>query len=799
MRRGTGLADDARTGAGINLTGYRRQWLKNMIKKAAVLGAGTMGAQIAGHLANASVPCLLYDLPGQAAASLERLKKLDPAPLFDPALLALIEPLEFGAQFAKLKEADWIIEAVVEDLEIKRDLLRSIRPHIRPDAIITSNTSGIPLAMIASEMPADFKSRWFGTHFFNPPRYLKLLELIPTDDTDPALLKKIDDFGDRFLGKGIVYAKDTPNFISNRLATFGALYTLKVMQEEGLTIEEVDALTGPIVGRPKTGTFRLFDLVGIDVLGLVAKNLYQNVPHDEQREIFKIPDFLERMLERKWYGNKSGQGFYKKSGKEIQTLEYQSLEYRPQKKAIFPSLEMVRSLENPVERISNLVRSKDKAGSFLWKTLSAFLVYSAHRIPEISDDILNIDRSMKWGFGWSHGPFETWDAIGLEQSVQRMKQEGKQLPDWIESLLRQPDPSFYKDEKGIRHFWDISSGSYKPVPEKEGVLFLNSWKRERQPLKKNAGASILDLGDGILCLEFHSKMNSIGGDTIQMARGAIDLLDKGYEGLVIANQGEHFSAGANLMLLLLEAQEGNWDDLNLAIKSFQQMTMSFRYSAKPVVAAPFQLALGGGCEVCLGSDAVHSAAEVYTGLVEVGAGLIPAGGGTKEMLARQMARVPAGGDPLPFLRRAFESIALGKVSRSVLEAKKLGYFEESDTFSMNTDRLVQDAKDVVLRLSKSYRRPQPRKDILWMGKAGYAYLQIGIYLMKEAGYISEYDARLGEKIAWVLTGGDLTEPTRVDEQQVLDMEREAFLSLLGERKTQERIQHLLKTGKPLRN
>jgi len=765
-----------------------------MIKKVAVLGAGTMGSQIAAHLANASIPCLLFDLPGLAKDSLERLKKMDPAPLFDPSLISLIEPLDFGTHFPRLKEADWVLEAVIENLDTKRELLQAIAPHLRQDSIVTSNTSGIPLTTIASEMPPEFKKRWFGTHFFNPPRYLKLLELIPTKETKEQYLNALDDFGNRFLGKGIVYAKDTPNFISNRLATFGALYTLKVMQEDQLTIEEVDALTGSIVGRPKTATFRLFDLVGIDVLGLVAKNLYENVPEDEEREIFRLPGFLEQILERKWYGNKTGQGFYKKTGKEIQALDYQTLEYRPQKKAVFPSVEMVRPMENPLERISNLIRGKDKAGSFLWKTISAFLAYAANRIPEISDDILNIDNSMKWGFGWTHGPFEVWDGIGLAESAKRMKQEGKRFPEWLERLLQQPNPSFYKVEKGQRHYWDIFTDSYKPVPQKQGILFLDSWKREHGVVKKNAGASLVDLGDGVLCLEFHSKMNSIGGDTIQMARAAIELLDKSYEGMVIANQGEHFCAGANLMLLLLEAQEGNWDELNLAIKAFQQMTMSFRYSSKPVVAAPFQLALGGGCEVCLGSDAVHSAAEVYTGLVEVGAGLIPAGGGTKEMLARQMGKVP-----LPFLRRAFESIALAKVSRSVLEAKKLGYFEESDTFSMNTDRLVQDAKNVVLRLSRSYRRPQPRKDILLMGRAGFAYLQIGIYLMKEAGYISEYDAKLGEKVAWVLTGGDLTEPARVDEQFVLDMEREAFLSLLGERKTQERIQHLLKTGKPLRN
>ncbi len=769
------------------------------MKKVAVLGAGTMGVQIAAHLANASIPCLLFDLPGQAIASLERLKKIDPAPLFDPGLVSLIEPLEFGPQFARLKEADWIVEAIIENLDAKRELLKNILPHIRLDALVTSNTSGIPLSSIAAEMPADFKERWFGTHFFNPPRYLKLLELIPTNETDRGRLRAFADFGERMLGKGIVYAKDTPNFISNRLATFGGMHTLRLMEEDGYTIEEVDALTGPVLGHPKTATFRLFDLVGIDVFGMVAKNLYHNVPQDEQREMFRMPAVLEKLLERKLLGAKTGQGFYKKEGKDIFVLDLQTMEYRPQKKAVYPAVEMLKPLENPLERIAGLVRSKERAGNLVWKTLSAFLAYAANRIPEISDDIMNIDNSMKWGFGWSHGPFEAWDAIGVAASVKRMKEEGKSFPAWMNDLLQQASPSFYRIEKGVKQYWDIGSGSYRPIPRAEGFMILEDQKRERGVLKKNSGASVIDIGDGVLCLEFHSKVNAIGADTIQMARAAVDLLDKGYEGLVIANQGEQFSAGANLMLVLLEAQEGNWDDLNLVIRMFQQMTMSFRYSSRPVVAAPFGLALGGGCEICLGSDAVHSAAEVYTGLVEVGAGLIPAGGGTKEMLARQMAKVPAGADPLPFLRKAFETIALAKVSRSVLEARKHGYFEESDTFSMNNDRLVQDAKRVVLGLSQSYRRPQPRKDILLSGRAGYAYLQAGIYLTKEAGFISEYDAKLGEKVAWILTGGDLSEPTRVDEQFVLDMEREAFLSLLGERKTQERIQHILKTGKPLRN
>ena len=769
------------------------------IKKVAVLGAGTMGSQIAAHLANASVPSLLFDMPGLAAQTLEKLPKLDPAPLFDPSLISLIQPLDFESDFAKLREVDWVIEAIIEDLPTKRALLKSIASYLRSDTIVTSNTSGLPLSSIAAEMPPEFRKRWFGTHFFNPPRYLKLLELIPTNETDPELLRRIADFGDRYLGKGIVYAKDTPNFIGNRLATFGALYTLKVMVEDGYTIEEVDALTGPIIGHPKTATFRLFDLVGIDILGFVAKNLYENVPQDDQREIFRLPKILEEVLARKWFGNKTGQGFYKKVGGEILALDYSTMEYRPQKKPSFPSIEMVRPIEDPRQRLANLIQSKDRAGTFIWKTLSALLAYAAHRIPEISDDIVNIDHSMKWGFGWSHGLFEIWDAIGIHRSVERMRAEGKQLPAWLGRLLAQAEPMFYKSEKGERSFWDIQSSCYRPLPRPQGILVLDHWKEDRGVIKKNAGASLVDLSDGVACLEFHSKMNAIGSDTIQMVRSALDIVEKDFEGLLIANQGENFSVGANLMLLLMEAQEGNWEDLDMVVRAFQQMTMSLRYSPKPVVAAPFQLALGGGCEVCLGADAIHSAAEVYTGLVEVGVGLIPAGGGTKEVLMRNLQRMPPGADALPYLRKAFETIALAKVSRSALDAKRLGYFAESDTFSMNADRLVQDAKSIVLQLSRNYRQPQPRRDILMTGKAGYAYLQVGIFLMREAGYISEHDQKIGEKIAWMMTGGDLSQPIQVEEQFVLDLEREAFLSLLGERKTQERIQHMLKTGKPLRN
>jgi 3-hydroxyacyl-CoA dehydrogenase len=769
------------------------------VKKIAVLGAGTMGAQIAAHFANASVPSLLFDMPGLAKAGIERLKKLDPAPLFDSALVSLIEPLDFGTDFARLREADWIIEAIVEDLEAKRSLLQSILPHIRPDTVVTSNTSGLPLSTIAAEMPPEFRTRWFGTHFFNPPRYLKLLELIPTEDTDRNLMREIADFGDRRLGKGIVFAKDTPNFIANRLGTFAAMYTMHTMIEDGYTIEEVDALTGPIIGHPKTATFRLFDLVGVDILGLVAKNLYQNAPNDEQREVFKAPKVLEEILNRGWFGNKAGQGFYKKTSDGILALDPVTFEYRPQKKAVFPSIEMVRPMDDARERIASLVKSKDRAGAFLWKTLSALFAYAANRIPEIADDILSIDNSMKWGFGWSHGLFETWDAIGVGRSASRMREEGKVLPAWMDLVLAQQEPKFYKTEKGKRYYWDIESEEYKPVPRPEGILILDQWKQEKGVIHKNAGASLIDLGDGVACLEFHSKMNAIGGDTIQMLRTAIDIVEKDFEGLVIGNQGENFSAGANLMLLLLEAQEENWDDLNMVIKLFQQAVMSMRYSAKPVVAAPFGLALGGGCEFSMGADAIHSASEVYTGLVEVGVGLIPAGTGSKEIYLRNMKKCPAGADPFPYLRNAFETIALAKISKSALEAKRIGYYADSDTFSMNGDRVIQDAKRVVLQLSKTYRQPQPKTDILLTGRPGYAYLQAGIYLMRQAGKISEYDHKLGEKVAWILTGGDFTEPQRVSEQFMLDMEREAFLSLLGERKTQERIQHMLKTGKPLRN
>lgn len=769
------------------------------IKKVAILGAGTMGSQIAAHFANASIPSLLFDMPGLAKSGIDRLKKMDPAPLFDPSLTAFIEPLEFGPDFVRLKEADWVIEAIVEDVEAKRSLLKSISEHLNPDAIVTSNTSGLPLGSIATEMPDEFKNRWFGTHFFNPPRYLKLLELIPTPQTNEKLLHEIADLGDKRLGKGVVYAKDTPNFIANRLGTYAALLTLKVMLEEDYTIEEVDLLTGPIIGHPKTATFRLFDLVGIDILGMVARNLYENAPDDEERDVFKLPKFLEEVISRGWYGLKTGQGFYKKTADGILVLDPKTMNYRPQKKTVFPSIELIRSMEDPRERIANLIRSKDRAGTFIRKVIMPLLAYAANRIPEISDDIVNVDNSMKWGFNWSHGLFETWDAIGVRKSVERMREQGRRFPQWMDLMLAQPDPKFYRVEKGQSQHWDVFELEYRPIEKPVGILVLDDYKQRNRVIKKNSGASLIDIGDGVACLEFHSKMNAIGGDTIQMVKSAIEIVEKDFEGLVIGNQGENFSAGANLMLLLLEAQEENWDELYMVIKAFQQMVMSLRYSARPVVAAPFGLALGGGCEVSMGADAVNSSAEVYTGLVEIGVGLIPAGTGTKEIYIRNLSKCLPGADPFPYLRNAFETVALAKVSRSALEAKKLGYYADSDTFTMNSDRVIQDAKNVVLQLAKNYRQPQPRTDILLTGRAGYAYLQAGIYLMKEAGYISDYDQNLAEKIAWIMTGGDLTEPTRVSEQFMLDMEREAFLSLLGERKTQERIQHMLKTGKPLRN
>jgi 3-hydroxyacyl-CoA dehydrogenase len=796
------------------------------IKRAAVLGAGVMGAQIAAHLANAGIEVLLLDLvPSSlteeerargltlqspevrnrlARLGLERATQMRPPAFFDPDRARLITVGNFEDDLPKVATADWIIEAVVEDREVKRALFRRLEPHRRPDAIVSSNTSGIPIAQLQQGLSEDFRRHFLGTHFFNPPRYMKLVEVIPTPETSPEVVRTIADVCDRVLGKGIVFAKDTPNFIANRIGTFSFLCTLRAMLENELSIEEVDALTGPAIGHPKSATFRTADLAGLDVLARVVENIAANAPEDERREVFALPDFVQEMLRRGWIGEKAGQGFYRRDpvSREIFALDYRTLEYRPRQDPRLPVLEMARTIEDVRERVRTLVRGSDRVGRFLWTIVSETLLYAAHRIPEIADDIVQVDRAMKWGFQWELGPFETWDALGVRWMVERLEQEGRAIPPLVQALLASGQETFYRQQEGRSHYFDLASATYREVELPPGLLVLSQLKAQHRVLRSNPSASLIDLGDGVACVEFHSKMNTIGADTIHMLQYALGRAIEDFEGLVIGNQGEHFSAGANLLLLLLAAEEGEWEELDQTIRAFQQVNLALKYAEKPVVVAPFGLTLGGGCEIALHAPKVRAAAETYIGLVETSVGLIPAGGGTKELLLRMLDRAPRGDsvDLFPYVRQAFETIALAKVSGSAHEAKRMGLLRPTDAITMNRDRLIADAKATVLALAREgYEPPSPPAEIPVLGEPGWATLKLGIHLAWRAGRITEYDAHVGRKLAWVLCGGDLRAPRAVSEAYLLDLEREAFLSLLGEPKTRERIRHMLAEGKPLRN
>jgi 3-hydroxyacyl-CoA dehydrogenase len=717
------------------------------IRTAAVLGAGTMGAQVAAHLANAGVPTLLLDVTPEAAREgLERAKKMKPDPFFTPAAHALVRTGGFDQDLASIAPCDWIIEAIVERLDVKQSLFERIEAHRRADAIVSSNTSGIPIAALAAGRSDGFRRHFLGTHFFNPPRYLRLVEVIPTPETDPAVVTTISEFADRRLGKGVVVAKDTPNFIANHLGLYGVMQTFRALESGDYTIEEIDAMTGPAIGRPKSATFRTMDIAGIDVLAHVARNLAERLESPEDRAMFTVPPLVEAMIGRGWIGAKAGQGFYKKEASgEILTLDPASMEYRPQQPPKLPSLEAARSIEDVGERVQTLLKGQDKVGKFLRATLAPTLEYAARVAPQVAHEPGDVDKAMRWGFGWDLGPFELTGAASLPATV------------------------------------------------------LGAAKASRGVVRKNAGASLVDLGDGVLCVEFHSKMNAIGGDTIQMLHAGVKEAAANFAALVVGNDGVNFSAGANLMLLLLESQEGNWDEVDMMIRGFQGATMALKHADVPVVVAPAGLVLGGGCEIALHGDRVHAAAETYMGLVEVGVGLIPAGGGTKEMLARGMDAAPSSGDALPIVQRVFETIGFAKVSASGPDAQRLGYLREADGFSMNRDRLIADAKATALARVPEYVRPQPRSAIRVGGSGVLAALKLGVHLGWRAGRISDHDAVIGRKLAWILAGGDAPAATTVTEQQLLDLEREAFLSLCGERKTQERIAHTLKTGKPLRN
>lgn len=800
-----------------------------IIGKAAVLGAGTMGAGIAAHLANAGIPVLLLDIvPGEltadeakrgytlespqvrnriAAAGIETIKRSRPAGFMLDANAKLITTGNFSDDMPKIGECDIVIEAVVENLDIKHKIFSEVDKYRKPGGVVASNTSGIPIEAIAEPFSEDFKKHFLGIHFFNPPRYMKLVEIIPNKATSGEIACKVAGFLDERLGKGVVPAKDRPNFIANRIGTFGMMATVHEMLAMGFTPTEVDQMTGKIIGHASSATFRTSDLVGLDVLVHVNKNLYPAIPDDEDREVFKVPEVIEKMIDQKLLGDKTKAGFYKKTktaeGKtEILELDLETFEYRPQQKTKFESIGAARSIEDTAARVNKLVWGDDRVGEFLWKTMSRTFRYSANRIPDIANTIVEIDNAIKWGFGWSIGVFESWDAIGLKPSVERMKQENESIPEYVAAMIAAGAETFYKYESGKRYFYDLVDGGYKEIPDRPGVTVLKSVKERSGVIKSNPGASLIDIGDGVACLEFHSKMNTIGGDTVSMMNFAIDEVEKNFEGLVVGNQGEHFSAGANIMMVLLAAQEEEWDDLNLMIHQLQRTIMRLRYSAKPVVVAPFGYAFGGGCEITLHGDRVRAAAETYIGLVEVGIGVIPAGGGTKEMTMRAMDASQKGpeADPLTFLKKTFELIGMGKVATSAQEARSFGILRDYDSISMNGDRLIADAKQEVLNLAASgYIRPVERDDVYVMGEAGQAAMKLALHMMKQGGFISEHDQLIGAKLANIMSGGNMNHPAFVSEQYLLDLEREAFVSLCGTRKTQERIAAMLKTGKPLRN
>ena len=779
------------------------------LNRVGVLGSGTMGSQIAAHFANVKIKTLLLDLPSDngdrsavARKSVERLSGLRPSPLYSPQRAHFIEVGNFEDDLSKLSSCDWIIECVVEKLDVKRQLWEKVETYRRPGTIVSTNTSGLPVHEIGEGRSDDFQQHWLGTHFFNPPRYMRLLELIAGPATLPTVLETVASVGDKLLGKGVVVAKDRPNFIANRISIFVAMRAVELMQELGLTVEEADAFTGPIIGFPKTGTFRLADLVGIDILIDVAQNVYDSIPEDPWRESFRPPDFMKELVERGWKGQKTGQGFYKKEGREILTLDLETMEYRERRRARFPSLEMARAETSTVKRVQALLKSRDKVGAFLWPCLRDLFLYSAGRVPEITDHYFQIDRAMKWGFNWEYGPFELWQALGVEETTERIRKDTSDIPEWVERVLAHEKGEFYAAGVDQRLFFDLASREYQVLESDPEKIELAILRKQEGVVFSNPGASLVDLGDGVACLEFHSKMNAIGTDIVELAHRSVAEVEKNFLGLVVGNQSKDFSVGANLMLLLLEAQEGNWEEIDLMVRAFQNMNTAFRYSPRPTVAAPFQLVLGGGAEVCLGCDAVVASAETYMGLVEVGVGLIPAGGGTKEMLLRHISdvRTVPRADLLPAVRRAFETIGKAEVGRSAEDCQRLRYLRPEDPVEIHSERLLSRAKHHVLRLADSgYAAGEPDENIPVLGESALAVLKVGVHLMQQAGYISDHDAVIGRKLAYVLTGGDLNHQTTVSEQYLLDLEREAFLSLCGERKTLERIQHTLQTGKPLRN
>jgi len=801
--------------------------MNKKINKVAVLGSGIMGSRIACHFANIGVEVFLLDiapkdlLPEEQAkglsldhpavknrivnAALQNAVKTNPSPVYFKDVISKISTGNFDDDMSKIAGADWIIEVVVENLDIKKKVFDLVEKFRKPGTLVTSNTSGIPIHLMAEGRSEDFNANFCGTHFFNPPRYLRLLEVIPTPYTQQSVVDFLMHYGDKFLGKTTVLCKDTPAFIANRVGVYAIMAMLHLVEKLDLTVEEVDKFTGPVLGRPKSATFRTSDVVGLDTMIKVAKGLYDNCPDDKAHELFKLPAYVVKMEENKWLGDKTAQGFYKKTktadGKtEILALDLKTLEYRPQVKVKSATLELTKPIENVKDRLKVFVTGKDKAAEVYRASFFGLFEYVSDRIPEISNELYRIDDAMRAGFGWDLGPFETWDAVGLKESLEGMKKYGHEAAAWVHEMLEAGYTSFYKVENGIKKFYDIPSKSYQALPGTDEFIILDNI-RSAKTIWKNSGASIIDLGDGILNVEFHSKMNTIGGDTLQAINKAIDLAEKDYRGVVIGNDGANFSAGANVGMIFMMAIEQDWDELNMAVRAFQNTSMRIRYSSIPVVVAPHNLALGGGCEFSLHADHVQLNAETYMGLVEFGVGLIPGGGGSKEFALRASDEYKEDQIVQNVLKDRFLTVAMAKVSTSAVEAFELGYLQKDKyAISMNRSRLIADAKAKAIELADAgYTKPVQRKNIRVLGKQGLGIVYAGANTMYSGHYISEHDKKISEKLGYVMCGGDLSSPTEVTEQYLLDLEREVFLSLCGERKTLERIQSIVTKGKPLRN
>ena len=797
------------------------------IKKVAVIGSGIMGSGIACHFANIGVEVLLLDIVPRELNDKEKAKgltledkvvrnrlvndslaaalKSKPSPIYHQKFASRITTGNMQDDISKVSKVDWIIEVVVERLDIKKQVFENLEKHRTPGTLITTNTSGIPIHFMSEGRSDDFQKHFCGTHFFNPARYLKLFEIIPGPKTDPQVLDFLNGYGEKFLGKTSVIAKDTPAFIGNRIGTFSIQSLFHSVKELGMTVEEVDKLTGPVIGRPKSATFRTVDVVGLDTLVHVANGIYENCPDDERREVFKLPDFINTMMENKWYGSKTGQGFYKKvsdkSGKsEILTLDLDIMDYRASKKASFATLELTKTIDKVIDRFKVLVGGKDKAGEFYRKNFGQLFAYVSHRIPEITDDLYKIDDAMKAGYGWEHGPFQIWDAIGLEKGLEFIKAEDQEAASWIEEMKASGVTSFYSVKEGNTYYYDIPSKSMKKIPGQDAFIILDNIRKSKEVFKNN-GVVVEDLGDGILNVEFQSKMNTIGGDVLAGLNTAIDLAEKDFQGLVVGNQAANFSVGANIGMIFMMAVEQEYDELNMAIKMFQDTMMRMRYSAIPTVSAPHGMTLGGGCELSLHADMVVAAAETYIGLVEFGVGVIPGGGGSKEFAVRAQDTFKKNDVELNVLQEYFLTIGMAKVSTSAYEAYDLGILQHGkDIVVVNKDRQIATAKAYAkLMAEQGYTQPVKRSDIKVLGKQALGMFLVGTDSMEASHYISEHDKKIANKLAYVMAGGDLSEPTLVTEQYLLDLEREAFLSLCTERKTLERIQHMLKTGKPLRN